>query len=523
VDFVIPQPPFALGFERFSLYTSELMLGLTCSAELKKMSVLPFLGFELYGGFPKTTSIFFVRFNFRSGDVPERYYLWPELEDLSLVPPFNGPIERRGNSLVIFPNEQPLLASQLKAFLNADLANDEVTQIAPEFMKSAGEYNAPLTRKALAGKIAFSPSKLVPYPFKPFDIRLAYLDADIQPLFSRPNGNLIATAQLEGNEYLISRDSADKTPEGPPFYFSRSICDYDFISGHARHFPLLLNTNNDKAKKTLKDSKQISFDMGSKAEPLQKTTVNRSAQTSAYLKGLGLSDNAVQVKQLWRHVLAIGYSGRYLHENRAGIRDGWPRVPLPSNEKDFLQSSQLGNAIAGLLNLDIKVEQLKNPTFASLARISSFDGKPLDPNAHHLEVRAGWGYRDKEGNVMPGSGKAVVRSYTEEEQEQLAPLTDAYPDSAQLLGNETLDIPLNDVAYWSNVPSPVWEYVIGGYQVLKKWLSYREMEITGQSLDSASVDQFKDIVCRLTLLVLLQPQLDDNYSKIADNSFTFIT
>ena len=37
----------------------------------------------------------------------------------------------------------------------------------------------------------------------------------------------------------------------------------------------------------------------------------------------------------------------------------------------------------------------------------------------------------------------------------------------------TFDIHLNDRAYWRNVPAAVWSYKLGGYQVLKKWLSYQ--------------------------------------------------
>lgn len=42
------------------------------------------------------------------------------------------------------------------------------------------------------------------------------------------------------------------------------------------------------------------------------------------------------------------------------------------------------------------------------------------------------------------------------------------------LGETTYDIYLNEVAYWRNIPARVWGYYIGGYQVIKKWLSYRE-------------------------------------------------
>jgi hypothetical protein len=30
------------------------------------------------------------------------------------------------------------------------------------------------------------------------------------------------------------------------------------------------------------------------------------------------------------------------------------------------------------------------------------------------------------------------------------------------------------LSYWRNVLARVWGYYIGGYQVIKKWLSYRE-------------------------------------------------
>ena len=44
-----------------------------------------------------------------------------------------------------------------------------------------------------------------------------------------------------------------------------------------------------------------------------------------------------------------------------------------------------------------------------------------------------------------------------------------------LLDNgDSYDVYLNQVACWRLVPKPVWEYTIGGYQVIKKWLSYRE-------------------------------------------------
>ena len=70
---------------------------------------------------------------------------------------------------------------------------------------------------------------------------------------------------------------------------------------------------------------------------------------------------------------------------------------------------------------------------------------------------------------------------------------------------------LNDRAYWQNVPAKVWNYTLGGYQVLKKWLSYRERAILGRALKLDEVDYFRDVVRRIAAIRLLGPELDANY------------
>ena len=50
------------------------------------------------------------------------------------------------------------------------------------------------------------------------------------------------------------------------------------------------------------------------------------------------------------------------------------------------------------------------------------------------------------------------------------------------MGDTTADVYLNGDAFWRNVPAAVWTYRLGGYQVLKKWLSYRERSLLGRAL-----------------------------------------
>ena len=89
-----------------------------------------------------------------------------------------------------------------------------------------------------------------------------------------------------------------------------------------------------------------------------------------------------------------------------------------------------------------------------------------------FEVTTGWGHFGSGNAVMPGQGHVEERSYSAGELAALG-------DEIATLGDTTFDIYLNDQAYWRDVPAKVWNYKLGGYQVLKKWLSYRESKVLG--------------------------------------------
>ena len=75
--------------------------------------------------------------------------------------------------------------------------------------------------------------------------------------------------------------------------------------------------------------------------------------------------------------------------------------------------------------------------------------------------------------------------------------------TAAIFGDTTFDIYLNDRAYWRNVPAAVWSYKLGGYQVLKKWLSYRERTILDRPLKPEEVQHFTNTARRITAILLL--------------------
>ena len=89
------------------------------------------------------------------------------------------------------------------------------------------------------------------------------------------------------------------------------------------------------------------------------------------------------------------------------------------------------------------------------------------------------------------------------------------------LGEGTFDIFLNDVAYWRNIPAKVWSYYIGGYQEIKKWLSYREKPLLGRPLTLNEVEEVTRMARRLAAIVLLEPVLNANYQRIKASAYVW--
>jgi hypothetical protein len=459
------------------------------------------------------------RYSCRPENVSGAFNTWPSVPDLS-ASHYNGPVERRAGALISIEREP--LDARMKSYFDANVSNDEIRAIYASLMMTGNRIVGPEARKKVLSEHRFNAAAIVKYPFKVFDIRWSYLE-NLRPLFSEPSPELLSH-RMEGNGFFITRDTADKSPEGPPFYYSPLVCDYDFISGHARHFPVLLApTSKGKVKKS---AAQESF--FSAAPP----KANLSPAARAYLASLGVADvdtdgNAAGL--VWMHALAVGYSPAYLAENADGIRRDWPRIPLPDARSALDESAALGRAVAALLDIESPVRGVTaspvEPIFRTVGVLSKVGGGSLDADAGDLAVTAGWGHAGKGGVTMPAKGRIVARPYDKAELDAIADAAKLRGLSRQqalaLLGPDTRDVYLNDKAYWSNVPANVWEYFIGGYQVIKKWLSYREQELLGRALSADEAREVMNMARRVAAIVLMQSALDDNYRRAAANAYAW--
>jgi len=235
----------------------------------------------------------------------------------------------------------------------------------------------------------------------------------------------------------------------------------------------------------------------------EETKANLAPTARTYLAALALPNpdtDRETAELIWMHALAIGYSPAYLRDNADGIRENWPRIPLPATREALLASGALGREVAALLDTETPVPGVTSgtirPELKNIAVVSRTGGGALKPA--EFALTAGWGSGGQGGITMPGKGKTEARA--------------PEPTEAEGFGSApTLDVYLNGAAYWKHIPQPVWDFTIGGYQVIKKWLSYREQRVLGRALSMDEIMEVTAMARRLAALVLLQDKLDENY------------
>ncbi len=165
---------------------------------------------------------------------------------------------------------------------------------------------------------------------------------------------------------------------------------------------------------------------------------------SAFRKEIDKKYNEVfSAEQIFFYIYAILHSPHYRKKYREFLRIDFPRIPFPDNKKSFLELSQLG-------------EDLKK--------------------AHLLEELPDTSI-DYEGE---GDHKVTKINFCEQK------------------------LYINPKQYFTSVEQEIWEFEIGGYQVLNKYLKERK----GRELSWEEIEHIKNIVRSLTETRRLMGEID---------------
>ena len=416
---------------------------------------------------------------FKPMAVSEDWFNWPSLPDLFPVS-FPGVKTSRDGFLVDVDLDR--LRARVADYFDASISHEEIARRYPGVMKSTARFNARKVRDALLARGGPDDAGIVRHAYRPFDNRWLYWEAETKLLDEKRTE--YRPHVFEGNIWFSFNKRPQKGEAEPRACPTEHIGCHDLIGNATCFFSLWLRDDG----------------LGVGSNGIQRLP-NLSSTAQHYLDRLGLS-----VEDLFHHVLAVLHDPAYRKANAGALRMEWPRTPLPGwpdgagegAAAALARSAARGRELAALLDPDTPVLGVTQgplrPEIASIAVPATTDGRNM--TGDDFAVTAGWGHYGPGEAVMPGQGRAVERPFTRSER---AAMGDALP----ALGETTFDIHLNARAYWRNVPAAVWSYKLGGYQVLKKWLSYREHPILERPLNPEEVQYFAEIARRVGRILLM--------------------
>ena len=411
--------------------------------------------------------------------VSPEWHEWPALPEL-FPASFPGVTTSRDPFLVDVDLER--LKARISDYFDGDIGHQEIERRYPSVMKTTARFGPRAVRDTLLRRGMPTTNGFARYAYRPFDNRWLYWEADTKLLDEKRAEYKPHT--FEGNLWLSSAQHLRKGEAEPQTFFTQNLASYHLIERGALWFPAWLHD----------DGLGLGND-GIRRRP------NLSSEAHVFLERIDAS-----VEDLFHHVIAVLHDPAYRNANAGALRMGWPRIPLQgwpngdrhSSATEFATTAARGRELTALLDSDTPVPGITTgalrPGMAVIAVPSTAHGSNM--TAQDFELNSGWGHFGSGHAVMPGQGRVEERSYTANESVALGGISG-------VLGHKTFDIYLNDNAYWRNVPSAVWNYRLGGYQVLKKWLSYRERKVLGRPLKPEEVQHFTETARRIAAILKL--------------------
>lgn len=158
-------------------------------------------------------------------------------------------------------------------------------------------------------------------------------------------------------------------------------------------------------------------------------------------------------EEFFYYIYSNLYSNTYRSKYAGFLKTDFPRIPFTKDYEIFKEMAKLGEEL-------VELHLLKS--------------KKFEKGAAKFPVKDGC--------------KVEKREYKEKEEK----------------------VYINDKQYFSGVSKEVWNYYIGGYQVLDKWLKERQ----GRTLSDDDIAHFLKVITALSQTIELQKEIDNLYPKV---------
>ncbi len=375
-------------------------------------------------------------------------------------------IKTHRDHFVIDFEENPL-RSRIAAIRDDSLSNEEVSQ---RFrLRDTGSWE--LSKARLKLRALDDWEKLFsPCLYRPFDARIIYYS---DAVIDRPRPQLMHHMLGDNLALIVGRAGhvVESETWGLLFCTTDLVDTNIYYRGGGVVFPLYryhqkqketpLKGGRSAVNLTLPKSKSEYNTRDHNLSPQFITTVKGKLDLDFLPDGRGDLQGTFGPEDIFHYMYAIFHSPTYRERYAEFLKIDFPRLPLTSDQALFRALAEKGEELVAL-------HLMESPKLNSL--VTAF---PV-PDSNEVErVRYAEPRSDEEGNQIPG------RVY------------------------------INKTQYFEGVEPEVWEFQIGGYQVLHKWLKDRK----GRQLSFDDTWHYQKIVVALKETMRLMEEIDELIPK----------
>ena len=302
------------------------------------------------------------------------------------------------------------------------------------------------------------------YNYRPFDKRWVIYNPNI---LQRARKNLMDNFLKQNIGLCVTKQLSTKV-----FYHALvtdSLTDRCFVSLNTREvtyiFPLFIYGENNNQTNLFES----------------KSNISRQNFTKEFIEFIYKDDlSQILPEDIFCYIYAILFSNTYRKKYQEFLKIDFPKIPFTKKLTLFQRLADLGKQLVDLHLL--KTAELDNPATKFYGQgnntvgISKFVDSDEVAEFHDILIATNWS-QSKEKPDFKSKGIVVIN------------------DEKQFFGS---------------VSKEVWNYYIGGYQVLNKWLKGRK----GRVLSSEDIKHYCKIVTALSKTIEIQKEINRLYPKV---------
>lgn len=335
-------------------------------------------------------------------------------------------------------------------------------------------------------------NKLASILYRPFDVRHTYYTGKTCGFICMPRPDLMPHMLAGKNLGLILPKRVEIAGGWQHAMATRDIVDHVAVSSKTIDslFPLYLYRSATPKKGLFDDSGDTSTGRKPNFAPEFTAEMERKLGLAFVPDGKGDLKKTFGPEDVFNYIYAIFHSPTYRKRYAEFLKIDFPRVPLTSDKVLFRKLCALGGELVAL-------HLLESPKLNKLVTTYPKKGSDTVENVRYLEPglpltsilspQAGRGSkRDSLSGPGAGEGKGEV---------------------GERKSNGRIYI--NRDQYFAGIRPEEWEFHIGGYQVLQKWLKDRK----GRKLSADDLTHYQRVVVALRETIRLMAEIDQAIPK----------